>query len=104
MTDFSELQAETWEIAETHGFHEGPEEGVDERSRAKVLALIHSEVSEALEADRNNEGIEAYSEELADIVIRVMDHAACEDMDLETVIEEKMEKNRQREYKHGKEY
>ncbi len=92
-----ELQREAWQIAEDHGFHD------DDRSRAKVLALIHSEVSEALEADRNDD-MRGYAEELADIIIRVLDHAEEENIDLGHCVERKMEKNRQREYKHGKNY
>lgn len=98
MTHLNWLQKRAWRIAEEHGFHEG------ERSRATVLALIHSEVSEALEADRNDEGIDSYSEELADIVIRVLDHAEAEDIDIQAAVEEKMAENETREYKHGKNY
>ena len=92
-----EAQELAWEIAEEKGFH-------SDRSRAKVLALIHSEASEALEADRNDAPKEHYAEELADIVIRVLDHAEEEDIDLEQAISSKMRQNEQREYKHGKEY
>lgn len=92
-----QLQREAWAIAEDNGFHEG------ERSRAKVLALIHSEVSEALEADRENDE-EEYAEELADIVIRVFDHAESEGVDLQSEVERKNAKNEGREYRHGKEY
>lgn len=92
-----QLQREAWAIAEDNGFHEG------ERSRAKVLALIHSEVSEALEADRENDE-EEYAEELADIIIRVFDHAESEGIDLQSEIGRKNAKNEGREYRHGKEY
>jgi len=91
------LRDEAWRIAENHGFHEG------NRSRAMVLALIHSEVSEALEADREGDGIE-YGEELADIIIRVLDHAGEEGIDIEGEVRRKMEMNRERDHKHGKEY
>jgi NTP pyrophosphatase (non-canonical NTP hydrolase) len=103
MTHLHELQKEAWRIAEEKGFHEGSEEGEDGRSRAKILALIHSEVSEALEADREGDD-ELYAEELADIVIRVLDHAESEGIDLEEEVESKMEINRGREHKHGKNY
>jgi len=86
-----------YEVAENHGFHDG------DRSRAKVLALIHSEVSEALEADRNGDE-QNYEEELADILIRVLDHAGEEDIDIEGAVAEKTAENREREHKHGKEY
>lgn len=105
MTHLRDLQTEAWQIAENHGFHEGPSDGVDARERPKILALIHSEVSEALEADRNDEGEDSYAEELADIVIRVLDHAESEGIDLEAEVEQKMAENRSRDYMHGgKEY
>lgn len=40
---------------------------------AKQLAMIHSEVTEALEALRKNQGDKKFVEELADIIIRVLD-------------------------------
>ena len=98
MGDIKDAQEVAWSIAEEKGFHSG------DRSRAKVLALIHSEVSEALEADRNDRPKGDYAEELADIVIRVLDHAEEEDINLEQRIYAKMRQNEQREYKHGKEY
>lgn len=102
MTDLKDLQTEAWEIAEDSGFHEGEGWG-DDRPRAKILALIHSEVSEALEADREGDD-ELYAEELADTVIRILDHAETEGIDLTQEIEEKFEVNREREFKHGKNY
>ena len=43
------IQAASWANAEAHGFHKS------ERSFGEAAALIHSEVSEALEAWRNEE-------------------------------------------------
>ncbi len=51
-----------------------PEEWGDPYKIPGVLALIHSEVSEALEAFRADDG-DNFAEELADIVIRVLDLA-----------------------------
>lgn len=65
------------------------------------LALIHSEVSEALEAFRNDDDGNL-EEELADVVIRVLDLAAFRGYDLETAILEKMRKNSQRPHMHGR--
>jgi len=65
------------------------------------LALIHSEVSEALEADRKKRGPEKVAEELADVVIRVMDTAAAHNLDLTAALFAKMELNRGREHRHG---
>lgn len=73
------------------------------REIGTLLALIHSEVSEALEADRK--GDEAnIAEELADIVIRVCDLAGSKDIDLEGIIFAKMQKNLARPRLHGKKY
>ena len=103
MTELQDLQHEAWMIAEESGFHEGEEAGNDNRSRAKILALIHSKISEALEADREGDE-ENYAEELADTVIRILDHAETEGIDLTEEIEAKFEVNRDREFKHGKQY
>ncbi|PIB70960.1 MazG nucleotide pyrophosphohydrolase domain-containing protein, partial [Pseudomonas sp. 2822-17] len=64
------------------------------------LALIISEVIEALEADRIGDK-ENFAEELADACIRIFDLCGAEQIDLENVILNKMEKNRGRAYKHG---
>jgi NTP pyrophosphatase (non-canonical NTP hydrolase) len=65
-----------------------------------VLALIHSEVSEALEGfrvgDRTN-----VAEELADVVIRCLDMAGGLEIDIEREVRAKMEKNKARGFKHG---
>jgi len=65
------------------------------------LALIHSEVSEALEADRKKQGADKVAEELADVVIRVMDTAAAHKLDLTGALFAKMAHNRGREHRHG---
>lgn len=89
-----DLQAESWRIAEAKGWHE------EERSIGEILALIHSEVSEALEAYRNDNQ-ELYKEELADIVIRILDHCETNHIDLTYQINRKNQINADREYRHG---
>ena len=69
----------------------------------KKLALVHSEVSEALEADRTSDW-QNFEEELADILIRVLDLTGNFDIDIETAIQQKMLKNESRPHKHGKRY
>ena len=102
----------------------------DERNIGEMLCLIHSEVSEALEADRKGRyskevdlevitiswndnrfmesfegGIkDTFEDEMADIVIRVFDMCAFKNIDLEGHIKAKMRYNSLREYKHGKKY
>jgi len=87
--------------AHEKGFYDTP------RSFGDVIALMHSELSEALEADRNGikEGEKGcVSEEFADTIIRILDTAEHMGLDMEKAIMEKMAHNATREYKHGKKY
>jgi NTP pyrophosphatase (non-canonical NTP hydrolase) len=77
-----------------------PENWEDPYKIPGVLALIHSEVSEALEGFRHNDRPN-FEEELADVIIRVLDLCSGLGIDIETVIMAKLEHNRQRGYKHG---
>jgi len=65
-----------------------------------ILALIHSEVSEALEAFRKDDG-ESFMEEMADVLIRVLDCVGGFESDFDAVVRAKLEKNRQRGIRHG---
>lgn len=65
-----------------------------------ILALVHSEVSEALEAFRKGDS-NNFAEELADVVIRVLDCSEGLGIDLYAQIVAKLEKNRHRGYRHG---
>ena len=90
----NKLCKEAYEITKSKGFYDSP------RETGTVLALIHSEVSEALEADRKGD-TEGFIEELADICIRVFTLCGEIGIDLDQAIRDKMEKNKKREYKHG---
>lgn len=65
-----------------------------------ALALIHSEVSEALEAVRHDDRAN-FDEELADVLIRVLDVATGLGTDLDREVEAKLAKNRNRGFRHG---
>ncbi|OGR25928.1 MAG: hypothetical protein A2139_14190 [Desulfobacca sp. RBG_16_60_12] len=80
----------------------------DKRNGGELIALIHSELSEALEAMRQGnppaehiEGFSAVEEELADTVIRVMDLAGYQGYRVGEAIIAKMEFNRTRPERHG---
>lgn len=64
------------------------------------LALVHSEVSEALEEVRKGT-LKAFAEELADVLIRTLDIAYGLRITIDRVVEAKMQKNRTRGFKHG---
>ena len=65
-----------------------------------ALALIHSEVSEALEAFRGRD-LANFEEEMADVLIRVLDVTHGMGIDLAGAVLAKLEKNRARGYRHG---
>ena len=65
-----------------------------------ILALIHSELSEALEAFRKRDDANLI-EELADVQIRLLDLAGGLTADFEKHVLRKMAKNRTRGHKHG---
>lgn len=96
----SELQFECHKIAKEHGFWDEP------RNDAEMIALMHSELSEALEGLRKNNwiGKGGVNEEMADTVIRILDFCQYHGVDLGYEIVKKMEKNRKRKYKHGKKF
>lgn len=88
---------------EVQGFWES--ENVGEK-----IALMHSELSEALEADRKDlpsdhiapfRGVE---EELADCMIRILDFAGHFNLRLGEALVAKLHFNLSRPYKHGKDY
>lgn len=80
-----------------------------ERNKGELIALIHSELSEALEALRDGNKPDSkcpeYSSlevELADALIRIFDMAGYLKLDLEGALGAKMEINRGRPHRHGK--
>lgn len=95
-----------------------PAEG---RNDGEVLALMHSEISEALEALRQGGGesakrlsvtaddgstrpMSAMEEEMADLVLRVFDYAGARGLNIGSAIVSKMAYNAGRPERHGKKF
>ncbi len=90
------------EIAISKGWWDEP------RKDGELVALIHSEASELLEALRHHNPMSLKiptflesEEELADIIIRCLDMAEARGYDLAGALLAKIEYNRTREHKHG---
>jgi NTP pyrophosphatase (non-canonical NTP hydrolase) len=113
MSSITTLTQEAHAIAKDRGWWPEKElelaRNQDPNRIATCLALIHSEVSEALEDARvGNMGIQYEGEkpigfdiELADVMIRVLDLAGAMDIDLDLAIRTKMAYNSRRSYRHG---
>ena len=83
----------------------------DTRNDAEMIALMHSELSEALEAIRKGcprskkiPKFKLVEEELADCIIRILDMAEGRKLNIEGAIKAKIAYNKKRVYKHGKKF
>jgi len=121
----NEIAEEVHETVKSKGLYDR------ERGAPELLCLIHLEVSEALEADREgnyyktspvreslvncpDEGIfqknyeinikGSFDEEMADIILRVLDLCAYKKIDIDLHVRAKMRYNKNRGRKHNKAY
>ncbi|MHA1437904.1 MAG: hypothetical protein ACTSPD_10035 [Promethearchaeota archaeon] len=94
---FKQLQKEAHQTAKEKGFWDS------NRNDGEMIALMHSELSEALEELRHN-NLSSTGEELADCIIRIMDFCEGRKINLENILLKKMKYNKTRPYKHGKKF
>ena len=101
--DLTELAEEIHSNAVAHGWWE------ENRPFGEIIALCHSELSEALEEYRNGKPQVYYKDdkpegiavELADCIIRILEYCGKEKIDIAEIIKVKHEFNKTRPYKHG---
>lgn len=83
--NINDLALEHWLWVDNMGWHN--------KTVLESLALVASEVGEAVNECRGDKPTGKFAEELADIILRVVDLAESHDIDLEKVIANKMKIN-----------
>ena len=98
------LAQDCFEASKSKGFWD------KERNFGEAIALMHSELSEALEGrrkDLSDDHLPQYpmwQVELADCIIRILDLCGGMQVPISQIVDEKLAYNASREYMHGKKF
>lgn len=87
--------AEVREMADAKGFSASTERIWE------MLALIHTEISEATDAYKKGSELDKVGEELVDAIIRILHLLSALGLDAEELYQRKMEKNWARPYRYN---
>jgi len=113
MINLNELRDRVHTLAVEKGWYDG-RENLDATTIGSMLALVHSELSEALEELRDgqrpgdvhykhgSQKPEGFGVELADAIIRILDLCGALHIDIERCVALKHAYNHTRERRHGK--
>jgi len=102
VTNFNPLAKEAYLTAFNNGFYDHAPLEDDVKTVLIKLLLINGEVSEAAEVLRKDQGRDRLHEELADVMIRLLDLMGYVQMDIDSVVAKKMAYNKTRPYRHGR--
>ena len=91
----NQKMAEVRQLTDAKGFSSG------EDRIWEMLALIHSEISEATDRYKKGERRQAVGEELIDAIIRILHLCSALDVDPEALYQHKMALNWERPYKYN---
>jgi NTP pyrophosphatase (non-canonical NTP hydrolase) len=86
---------EVREMADAKGFSS------DHTRIWEMVALIHSEISEATDAYKKGSALDKVGEELIDAIIRILHLLSALDLDAEELFQQKMQVNWSRPHKFG---
>lgn len=88
--DLNDIAERQWTATERRGWHN--------KSTLEALALIASEVGEAVNEARGDVVSEAFSSELADIILRTLDLAESLNINIQQAVINKLQKNESNSY------